>query len=372
MFAIRSIQLAQVQSASNLTLKENHVKVLITGGAGYIGSHTVQELLNNQHQVWVLDNLSNGHREAVDERATFIEGSTADAVLLETIFFTFSIEAVIHFAADIEVAESVIDPYKYYHNNFSNALVLLNAMKNCSVRKLVFSSTAAVYGIPESIPIEESQSCYPINPYGRSKLMTEMAIKDFSKAYGLSYAILRYFNVAGACPSAKIGEDHSPETHLIPCILASALRPNAFVKIFGADYPTKDGTCVRDYIHVVDLAWAHVLALDSLQTGHGDIYNIGSENGFSVREVIAACEKVTGKTLSVVEENRRPGDPAILIASSQQIRAKTGWVPKFPQIETIVQHAWNWHQTHPQGYKSLTDRKKSQLIVETSRNFMNV
>jgi UDP-glucose 4-epimerase len=329
------------------------MKVLVTGGAGYIGSHTVKELLSTGHEVVVLDNLANGHKEAIDQRAKLIVGSTSDSDILLKVMSENKIEAVMHFAANIEVAESVSNPHKYYTNNFSNSLALLQAMKTAEVNKLVFSSTAAVYGNPEKAPIEENQPLAPINPYGRSKMMTEMAIEDFRNAHGIGFAILRYFNVAGADPKGEIGEDHKPESHLIPRILAGASNPEVEVRIFGTDYPTHDGTCVRDYVHVVDLAHAHVLALKAIREGEGDIYNLGSESGFSVREVINACEEVTGKKLKIVEEARRAGDPATLIASSQKIKNKLQWVPKYPSIETIVQHAWNWHQGHPEGFESL-------------------
>lgn len=329
------------------------MRVLVTGGAGYIGSHTVRELITAGHHVIVFDNLSNGHLEAVDLRAEFIYGSTGNYEQVKTILISDKIEAVIHFAAHIEVAESVSDPYKYYVNNFSNALSLLNAMKDCGVQKFVFSSTAAVYGNPEKTPITEDQIRNPINPYGRSKMMTEMAIEDFCKAYGLSYTILRYFNVAGASPLGEIGEDHHPETHLIPRILAAALQPDAVVKIYGTNYPTADGTCVRDYVHVDDLAQAHILALSAMKVKSGEIFNVGSENGFSVREVIAACEKVTGNKLFVTEEPRRAGDPAVLVASNKKIKAALGWNPLYTKIETSVQHAWHWHSRHPEGYKKM-------------------
>lgn len=341
------------------------MKVLVTGGAGYIGSHAVRELINAGHSVVVLDNLSKGHKEAVDPRATLIVGSTADAKLLEERFHAHQIEAVMHFAADIEVGESVTNPYKYYHNNFSNALTLLHTMTKLGIKKFVFSSTAAVYGNPEKTPIEENQRRNPINPYGRSKMMTEMAIEDFCHAHGLGYTILRYFNVAGASPDATIGEDHEPESHLIPRILHAA-RDEGEVKIFGTDYETQDGTCIRDYVHVVDLARAHVLALENMTEGKGEIFNIGSESGFSVREVIAACEKVVGKKLKVIEEPRRAGDPAILVASSQKIRSKLNWKPLYPGIQTIVQHAWHWHTTRPQGFKGPV------VVTQTSTHEMSV
>lgn len=324
--------------------------MLVTGGAGYIGSHAVRELINSGHQVTVLDNLSKGHEESIDPRATFINGSTGNIELLMQRLHAHQIDAVMHFAADIEVGESVTDPYKYYHNNFSNALTLLHAMMKNGIKKFVFSSTAAVYGNPEKTPIEEDQKRHPINPYGRSKMMTEMAIEDLCHAHGLGYTILRYFNVAGASPDATIGEDHEPESHLIPRILHAA-RDEGEVKIFGTDYQTKDGTCIRDYVHVVDLARAHVLALEKMEEGKGRIYNVGSEQGFTVKEVIAACEDVVGKKLKVVEEGRRAGDPDILVASSVRIRKELNWEPLYPKIHTIVQHAWHWHSTHPHGYK---------------------
>lgn len=332
------------------------MRVLVTGGAGYIGSHAVRELINSGHSVTVLDNLSKGHEEAVDPRATLIKGSTADEDLLVQRLHAHQIEAVMHFAADIEVGESVTNPYKYYQNNFSNALNLLHAMMKAGIKKFVFSSTAAVYGNPEKTPIEENQRRNPINPYGRSKMMTEMAIEDFSRAHGLGYTILRYFNVAGASPDASIGEDHEPESHLIPRILHAA-RDEGEVNIFGTDYETEDGTCIRDYVHVVDLARAHVLALENMKVGEGKIFNLGSQKGFSVREVIRACEEVVGKKLKVMESERRPGDPAVLVASSQRIRLELQWKPLYPEIKTIVQHAWHWHTTHPHGYRSKSDRQ---------------
>jgi UDP-glucose 4-epimerase len=325
------------------------MRVLVTGGAGYIGSHAVRELINKGHSVVVIDNLSKGHQDAVDPRAIFISGDTANYDFLKQRLYNHQIEAVMHFAADIEVGESVTDPYKYYRNNFSNSLELLRAMRDAGVKKFVFSSTAAVYGNPIRTPIEEDQDRSPINPYGRSKMMTELAVEDFCSAHRLGYAILRYFNVAGASPDASIGEDHRPESHLIPRILHAA-RDGGEVKIFGTDYPTADGTCVRDYVHVVDLARAHVLALEWVVEGRGDIFNLGSEKGFSVREVISSCEKVVGKRLRVVEEERRAGDPAVLVASSKKIREVLKWEPIYPSIETIVAHAWHWHSTHPGGY----------------------
>jgi UDP-glucose 4-epimerase len=338
------------------------MRVLVTGGAGYIGSHAVRELINLGHQVTVLDNLQKGHEEAIDPRATFISGNTGNLGLLIRRLQNLQIEAVMHFAADIEVGESVTDPFKYYQNNFSNSLSLFHAMKKLEIKKLVFSSTAAVYGNPEKTPILEEQRRLPINPYGRSKFMTEMAIEDFNRAYGMSYTILRYFNVAGASPDASIGEDHHPESHLIPRILKAAYNEGE-VNIFGTDYETPDGTCIRDYVHVVDLARAHVLALQNMKENEGRVYNIGSENGFSVREVITACEEVTGKRLKIVESRRRAGDPAVLVASSRKIREELGWKPLYPGIHTIVQHAWHWHSTHPQGYKGPVEISPPQSFL---------
>ena len=350
------------------------MNVLVTGGAGYIGSHTVKDLINSGHNVIVLDNLSNGHRQAVDRRARFIEGNSGDEKLVHEIFQSYKIESVLHFAANIEVAESVIDPQKYYRNNFVNTLKLLNVMCSDGVKKFVFSSTAAVYGNPQSTPIEERAELSPINPYGRSKMMVEMALSDFNRAYGLGYVILRYFNVAGASPDGSIGEDHHPESHLIPRILQAANDPLEKVRIFGTDYSTPDGTCIRDYIHVVDLARAHVLALEKLKLNQGEVFNLGSENGFSVRDVVAACEKVTGFELKVVEESRREGDPAVLVASSKKIRETLGWERKFPQLEMMIEHAWNWHRRRPQGYagealsdEALTKRHSCSTIKRAPR-----
>lgn len=344
------------------------MKLLITGGAGYIGSHAVRELLDQGHEVTVLDNLSNGHREAVDSRATLFVGSTGDLPFLLDIFQSQGIEAVMHFAANIEVGESVADPGKYYRNNFSNTMILLEAAKRAGLRRFVFSSTAAVYGNPRETPIDEEQEQAPINPYGRSKLMVEWALGDLAKAHGFAIAVLRYFNVAGAHPSLRIGEDHRPESHLIPRILKGARDENEIVKIYGTDYPTPDGTCIRDYIHVMDLVQAHALALDKLEEGRMRIYNVGSENGFSVREVIAACEKITGKTLTLREQERRPGDPAVLVARSEKIRRELGWKPQYPDLETIVSHAWAWHQSHPAGYqtkKMSLEQHKIMKFLET-------
>lgn len=335
------------------------MRVLVTGGAGYIGSHAIRELINSGHNVTVLDNLENGHEDAIDPRANLIIGSTGNLNLLLNRLEKNQIEAVMHFAANIEVGESVNNPYKYYQNNFSNSLTLLYALTRLGIKKIVFSSTAAVYGNPEKNPITEDQLRNPINPYGRSKMMAEMAIEDFSKAYGLGYTILRYFNVGGASPEGIIGEDHHPESHLIPRILMAANNEGE-VDIFGTDYKTHDGTCIRDYVHVVDLVRAHVLALEKMQDSVGTIYNIGSEKGFSVREVIEACELVVGKKLKINSTGRRHGDPDILVANSNKIKKELNWSPIYPDIHTIVQHAWHWHSTHPNGYLGKIDMQISQ------------
>ncbi|MEO5971121.1 MAG: UDP-glucose 4-epimerase GalE [Bdellovibrionia bacterium] len=327
------------------------MNILVAGGAGYIGSHAVRRLLKGNHKVTVLDNLSKGYLAAIESAAfelnnkpRFVQGDIADENLVTQVLMEDQIEAVLHFSAFIEVGESIDNPEKYYQNNLMGSFALLKAMKNAEVQKLVFSSTAAVYGNPTSIPLSENNACLPINPYGKSKLMVEWIIDDYCKAYNLGYAILRYFNVAGATPEGVIGEAHDPESHLIPRILLAAAGQSESISIFGTDYPTVDGTCIRDYIHVEDLIEGHLLALKKIQPGQGSIYNLGSESGFSVRQVINACIKITGKPITVLEQARRPGDPATLIASSAKIREELGWKRRFPELEKIVLHAWNWHQ----------------------------
>ncbi|HHV93823.1 MAG TPA: UDP-glucose 4-epimerase GalE [Firmicutes bacterium] len=329
------------------------MNILVTGGAGYVGSHVVEELLKtNKHNIVVLDNLQKGHREAV-LGGTFIEGDLADADLLNGIFAEYGIEAVVHLAADSLVGESVQHPDKYFRNNVTNGLKLLDAMVTHGAKYMVFSSTAAVYGEPIETPIREDHPQQPTNPYGESKLFFERIMARYDEAYGLKYMSLRYFNAAGASPSGAIGEDHRPETHLIPIILQAALGQRDSVTIFGTDYDTPDGTCIRDYIHVTDLAAAHVLALDALAAGAAsNVYNLGNGAGFSVREVIDMVEKVVGRPIKRVEGDRRPGDPAVLVASSQRITAELGWQPKYHDLETIVQTAWDWHRKHPHGFGS--------------------
>ncbi len=323
--------------------------ILITGGAGYIGSHVVKELLRQGYQPIVYDNLQTGHRKAVKE-ALLIEGDLADRGKLKETFHLYSIDAVMHFAADSLVGESVKNPLKYFNNNVKNSLQLIETLDEFDVKKFVFSSSAAVYGEPEKIPITEEHACLPTNPYGETKWIFERVLQVFYEARKLDYISLRYFNAAGADPTSELGEDHFPETHLIPIGLEAALA-GASIPVFGADYDTPDGTCIRDYIHVTDLAEAHILALQKLETrGSSGIYNLGNGNGYSVREVIDTIRKVTKRKITTIESPRRPGDPARLVASSEKIKKELGWVPKYPELETIVETAWQWHRKHPKGY----------------------
>lgn len=327
------------------------MSILVTGGAGYIGSHTVAELLETDENVVVLDNLQKGHRDAVLGGA-FYEGDLRDDGFLDKVFGENDIEAVIHFAADSLVGESVTDPLKYYNNNMVSTLRLLTKMKEYGVRKIVFSSTAATYGEPENTPILESDRTLPTNPYGETKLSVEKALKWADNAYGIKYVSLRYFNAAGAHKSGRIGEDHNPESHLIPIILQAALGKRDAIQIFGSDYDTPDGTCVRDYIHVTDLAQAHILALNSLRKGRDSaIYNLGNGKGFSVREVVDLARKVTGINIKETAAPRRAGDPAVLVASSEKIQRELHWRPEFNDLSTIIETAWIWHKNHPQGFK---------------------
>ena len=323
--------------------------ILITGGAGYIGSHVVKELLRQGYQPIVYDNLQAGHRKAVKE-ALLIEGDLADRRKLKETLHSYSIDAVMHFAADSLVGESVKNPLKYFNNNVKNSLQLLETLDEFGVKKFVFSSSAAVYGEAEKIPITEDHTCLPTNPYGETKWIFEKVLQAFYEDRKLDYISLRYFNAAGADPTGELGEDHSPETHLIPIGLEAALA-GASIPVFGADYDTPDGTCIRDYIHVTDLAEAHILAFQKLETeGSSGIYNLGNGNGYSVREVIDTIRKVTKRKIATIESPRRPGDPARLVASSEKIRKELGWVPKYPELETIVETAWQWHRKHPKGY----------------------
>ena len=326
-------------------------KVLVVGGAGYIGSHMVKDLLDAGYGVITLDDLSTGHRELVPG-GEFIEGRLGDTVLLDNLFSTHTISAVMHFAAFSLVGESVEKPLKYYRNNMAATAELLDSMIRHNVKRFIFSSTAAVYGEPVDIPITENHPCNPTNPYGESKIAVERMLKDCDSAYGLKYISLRYFNASGADESGEIGERHTNETHLIPLVLEVATGRRENIKIFGTNYPTPDGTCIRDYIHVSDLTRAHLLALKALLSG-GDsaIYNLGNNRGYSVREVIELARKVTGKPIPVIEADKRPGDTAILIASSDNIKERLGWKAEYEDLETIIKTAWVWHQREDQIFQ---------------------
>ncbi|ADU29317.1 UDP-glucose 4-epimerase GalE [Evansella cellulosilytica] len=325
--------------------------VLVCGGAGYIGSHAVADLLDRGEQVVVLDNLQTGHEKGVLEAASFYHGDLRNEAVLDRVFQENEVDSVLHFAADSLVGVSMEKPLEYYENNVYGAICLLKKMKEYGVKHIVFSSTAATYGEPESVPILETDKTAPTNPYGETKLAIERLLKWCDEAYGIKHVILRYFNVAGAHPTYDIGEDHQPETHLIPIVLQVALGQRDAIKIFGDDYPTEDGSCIRDYIHVSDLIHAHLLALDHLRCDKdSDIFNLGNGNGFSVKQVIDAVETVTGKTIQRVVEGRRPGDPAILIASSTKAAEKLGWKPIYTSLEDIISTAWKWQQAHQNGY----------------------
>lgn len=327
------------------------MRILITGGAGYIGSVVAGELLQAGHEVVVFDNLSRGHRRAVPKNAELIVGDLADRARLDQLLSSRPVDAVMHFAALIEAGESMKAPERFFRNNTANALTLLEAMLAAGLKRFVFSSTAALYGNPQRTPIAEDDPLCPTNAYGESKLLVERMLAWFHQIHGLRYATLRYFNAAGASQPNQ-GEAHQPETHLIPRILEVALGRAPHVNIFGTDYPTADGTCVRDYIHVSDLARAHLLALAALARGESRplIYNLGNGQGFSVRQVLEVAREVTGHPIPVIESPRRAGDPAVLIASSEKIRRELDWQPRFPDLKTIVASAWQWHRTHPDGY----------------------
>ncbi|MGL5124282.1 MAG: UDP-glucose 4-epimerase GalE [Fusobacteriaceae bacterium] len=325
--------------------------ILVCGGAGYVGSHVTKLLLEKGREVIVLDNLQIGHVDAVDSRAKLLLGDLRDTEFMESVFKNNSIEGVIHFAADSLVGESCIEPLKYYENNVSGAISLLRHMKENNVSKIVFSSTAATYGEPENIPILETDKTCPTNPYGETKLAVEKMLQWSEEAYGIKYIALRYFNVAGAHETGEIGEDHTVETHLIPIILQVALDKRDKISIYGDDYPTKDGTCIRDYIHVMDLADAHIKALERLENGGtSTIYNLGNGEGFSVKEVIESVRRVTKHSIPAEISPRRAGDPAVLIASSKKAMKELNWKPKYDTIEKIIETAWKWHSTHPNGY----------------------
>jgi UDP-glucose 4-epimerase len=321
------------------------MNVFVTGGAGYIGSVCVEELINAGHEVTVLDNLSEGHRSAVDKRARFIEANLGDHALVLKALKDSKAEAVIHFAAHALVGESMTDPAKYFRNNVARGLELLDATVEAGIKKFVFSSTCATYGPPDRVPMTEDLPQRPINPYGESKLMFEKMLKWYQEIHGLEFVAFRYFNAAGA--SEKFGEHHRIETHLIPNVLKVALGQAPQCEIYGTDYETPDGTCIRDYIHIIDLSQAHILALEPGKKG---FFNLGNGEGYSVREVIKMCEKVSGKPIPAIEKPRRPGDPPRLVASAQGAFSELGWKPKYPKLENIVATAWQWHKKHPHGY----------------------
>ncbi|MGE3804263.1 MAG: UDP-glucose 4-epimerase GalE [Gemmataceae bacterium] len=325
------------------------MRILITGGAGYIGSHAVKLFRAQGHDVWVYDNLACGHRQAVSGERLIV-ADLADLPVLDNTVLMNRIEACVHFAAFTYVGESVKDPGKYYRNNLVNTLNLMDCLHRHGVKRFVLSSTAAVYGVPEKVPITEDSRKQPINPYGDSKLMVERALANYANAYGWAYAALRYFNAAGAAADGSIGEDHDPETHLIPLVIYAAMGKRPCIEVFGTDYDTPDGTCIRDYVHVDDLAEAHLLALENLKEGHGLHYNLGIGRGYSVREVIRTVEEVTGKPVTVKEGPRRAGDPPALVASSDKIQQELGWRPRYTDLRSIVETAWNWHKSHPRGY----------------------
>jgi UDP-glucose 4-epimerase len=336
--------------------------VLVTGGAGYIGSVAVEDLADRGEQVVVLDNLVYGHREAVAEGVPFYEGSIGDKSLIKRILSEHDIDACMHFSAYAYVGESVKEPAKYFQNNFVETLHLLDALREGGVNKFIFSSTCATYGVPQHIPIDEDHPQWPINPYGWTKLMVERVMDAYDTAYGLKFVSLRYFNAAGA--TKAYGEDHDPETHLIPLVLKAALRKVPKVSVYGNDYDTPDGTAIRDYIHVSDLSSAHLLALDHLRAGkQSEFINLGNGNGYSVRQVIDTAKKVTGRDIPIEDAPRRAGDPPQLVGDSRKAREVLGWKPQFPELEKIIESAWNWHQEHPDGYREDTFHSKGQQPV---------
>lgn len=327
------------------------MSILVCGGAGYIGSHAVHQLVAKNEDVVIVDNLQTGHRGAINTKAKFYEGDIRDAAVLDKIFTENKIEAVIHFAANSLVGESMEKPLKYFNNNVYGMQVLLEAMVRHKVDKIIFSSTAAVYGEPKRVPIMEDDETNPTNTYGETKRTMEKMMKWVNLADGIRYVSLRYFNAAGALPDGSIGEDHHPETHLIPLILQVPLGKREAITVYGDDYDTPDGTCLRDYIHVVDLADAHVLALEYLRKGgESNIFNLGNGQGFSVKEMIEAAKEATGRDIKAVMGKRRAGDPAQLIASSDKAKKILGWKPKFTDVKAVIGTAWKWHESHPDGY----------------------
>lgn len=326
--------------------------ILVTGGAGYIGSHAAAEFIQKGEKVVVIDNLSKGHAGAVLGDVPFYQGDLQDRAFLKKVFQEHEIDAVVHFAAYSLVGESVKQPLDYYQNNVVATHQLISSMVEHGVRKMVFSSTAAVYGEPEQVPIKETAPTQPTNPYGETKLAIEKMLYWCGQAYGLKSISLRYFNAAGAHPDGHMGEDHKVETHLIPIILQVALGQREYISVYGDDYPTEDGTCIRDYIHIMDLANAHWLAIEKLRhSGYSGVYNLGSGTGFSVKQVIDVAREVTGHPIPMQVTSRRPGDPAVLVASSDKARKELGWQPQNDDLRAIIESAWRWHSTHPRGYQ---------------------
>jgi len=324
------------------------MRILVTGGAGYVGSIVAEGLLEEGYEVIVLDSLQQGHRSAVSTEAKLVLADICDSAALDKVFREHEIDAVIHMAAETVVKFSVTDPRRYFLKNVVGGLSLLETMLTSEVQKIVFSSSAAVYGEPKATPIEEDHPKVPVNSYGETKLMFERILEWYGRAYGLKHISFRYFNAAGA--SKNLGEDHCPETHLIPNVLKVALNKSGSVDIFGEDYPTKDGSCIRDYVHVMDIAKAHLLALENIQCHSGKVYNLGSGSGYSVLEVVKASKKITGVDIPTRMCPRRPGDPAILVASSVKAREELGWKPEFPELDSIIESAWKWMKRHPNGY----------------------
>ena len=336
-------------------------KILVTGGAGYIGSHVTRQLLAAGHEAVVFDSLENGHKEALPEGIDFFQGNILDFESIKKALK--NVDAVLHFAAYIEAGESMQNPLRFFENNLKGSATLLEAMRQSKVNKIVFSSTAAIYGEPQYTPIDEEHPKNPTNIYGLTKLQVEKTLDFYDRMFDFRYAALRYFNAAGADESGQIGEDHDPETHLIPLILKAALGQRENIKIFGTDYPTKDGTCIRDYIHIKDLGTAHIMVLEKLLNGSGSMqYNLGNGKGYSVREVIETAKKVTGKTIDVIETEKREGDSAVLVASSEKAKKELGWQPKHKGITQIIKTAWKWHESHPEGFAA---SKKSHSISDS-------
>ena len=328
------------------------MSILVCGGAGYIGSHTVYKLIEQGKDVIIVDNLQSGHLGAVNKKAKFYKGDIRDGAFLDKVFSENKIESIVHFAANSLVGESMVKPLLYFNNNVYGMQILLESMVKHNIKNIVFSSTAAVYGEPKRIPILENDETNPTNTYGETKLTMEKMMKWCNKAYGINYVALRYFNVAGSLGDGSIGEDHNPETHLIPLILQVPLKKREHITVFGTDYPTDDGTCIRDYIHVLDLAAAHINAVEYLEKGNeSNVFNLGNGVGFSVKEMIDAAEKVTNQDIKIIFGERRAGDPAKLVASSEKARNILGWSPKYTDVKDIIKDAWTWHETHPNGFE---------------------